>query len=280
MNQTRHTNIRKTRGFSVLLIAAVIAAMGSLVACGDGGGTSESELGSIKLTLHFPAFIGAETITKLNGTLEKADGTGMPLTLDRTADDFSVSNEDDKTNTTTLAFDSVPAGQYLLILRFYRGETVAALSIEGVTVRPGRETNKWQGGDGGTYSTRTFMRDEFRSMTVAASFILKNSDNTIVPLSMIDPLPVSWELDKSAVKNNGVGMQLEISLQGGPATSLLAVTFNEEDKLSLFTTINGYAPIPVYTGAFDIGTDAALIRVEVQAPDRNTTVVYTIRQSP
>jgi uncharacterized repeat protein (TIGR02543 family) len=123
------------------------------------------------------------------------------------------------------------------------------------------------------------MYEEFRSMAVAASFILKNSDASIVPLNMTDPMPLSWQLDKDSVKNNGAGMQLEISLYGGAGTSLLAVTLNNEDKRERFTPSNGSSPVPVYTGILDIGTGETLISVEVQAPDRATTVCYTISQS-
>jgi hypothetical protein len=262
----------------MLIATVLIAAMGSLAACEHTGEASRP--GSIKLTLNFPSFTGAETVTKLNATLEKADRKGTPVTLDKTARDFSDSEIVENTKTTTLTFDSVPSGQYTLKLIFYRDKTVAALCSEGVIVRPGEETNKWQGGDGGTYSIRTFSRDEFRSMNVAASFVLKNSDGTVVPLSMIDPMPISWEVNKNFVRNGGKGMQLEISLHGGAGTSLLAVTLNREDKLSLFSSENGSSSIPVYTGTLDIGTGEALIWVEAQAPDRATTVSYTISQSP
>jgi hypothetical protein len=95
---------------------------------------------------------------------------------------------------------------------------------------------------------------------------------------MTEPMPVSWTLDRSLVKNSGRGMCLEISLYGGPGTSLSAVTVNDKDMLSVFTTANGSSLIPVYAGTFNIGTDAALISVTVQAPDRATEVSYTIRQ--
>ena len=208
MNHTRRTSIAKAHGFPVMLIVAVfIAAMGSLVACENEGETSKSGPGSIKLILNFPIFTGEEAITKLSATLEKADGTGAPVTLDKTAADFSDVPQPSY-NTTTLAFDSVPFGQYILTLIFYRNDTVAAFCIEGVTVQPGEESNKWQADDGGTYSIRTFMPEEFRSMAVAALFILKNSDGTMVPLSQTAPIPTSWKLDKSYVKKDGVGMQL------------------------------------------------------------------------
>jgi hypothetical protein len=261
-----------------MLVAVFIAAMVSLAACENEGETSKSGPGSIKLTLNFPAFTGEEAITKLSATLEKADGAGAPVTLDKTAEHFSDVQQPGY-NTTTLAFDSVPSGQYILTLIFYRGDAVAAFCTEVVTVQPGEESNKWQADDGGTYSVRTFMPKEFRSMAVAAFFILKNSDGTMVPLSQTNPIPTSWKLDKSRV-TDGIGMQLEIALAGGLGTSLVAVTLNEEDILSLFTSTNGNSAIPVYTGTFDIGTGEALIYVEVQAPDRETTVSYTISQSP
>ena len=277
MNHTRRTSIRKAHGFPVMLIAAVfIAAMVSLAACENEGGKSGP--GSIKLTLNFPAFTGEEAITKLSATLEKADGAGTPVTLDKTAEHFSDVPQPGY-NTTTLAFDSVPSGQYILTLIFYRGDAVAAFCTEVVTVQPDEESNKWQADDGETYSVRTFMPKEFRSMAVAALFILKNSDGSKVPLSQTDPIPTSWKLDKSRV-TDGIGMQLEIALAGGLGTSLVAVTLNEKDILSLFTSTNGNSAIPVYTGTFDIGTGEALIYVEVQAPDRETTVSYTISQSP
>jgi hypothetical protein len=261
-----------------MLIVAVCIAMGSLVACPNNEEkTSKSELGSIKLVLHFPVFDGAEAITKLSVTLEKADETGTPpVMLEKTESDFS--NLETGYNTTTLAFDFLPSGQYILSLTFYREEAKAALSMEVVTVQPGEELNKWPGDDGGAYSIRTF--EEFRSMTAVASFTLKNSDGTTVLLSMTDPSPRTWNLDKSRVTNNGTGMQLEISLSSGPGTSLSAVTLNREDKLSLFKPTNSNPSIPVYTGTLDIGTGEAIIYVEVQAPDRTTTVTYTIRQSP
>ncbi|MDR2537535.1 MAG: hypothetical protein LBC46_04430, partial [Treponema sp.] len=164
----------KAHGFSVMLIATVfIAAMVSLAACeheGETGGTSGP--GSIKLMLNFPVFTGAGAITKLSATLEKADRKGTPVTLDKTAGDFLDSTTVENTKTTTLTFDSVPAGQYILNLIFYRGDAEAAHHNESVTVRPDEESNKWQGDD----SIRTFRLDEFRSMDVEASFILKNSD--------------------------------------------------------------------------------------------------------
>jgi hypothetical protein len=268
------TSREKAPGFSALLIAALgIAAMAGLAACEQEVKTS-SRPGSIKLTLTFPAFTGAEAVTRLEAALSKADGTGTLETLEQTAPDFSDSEIIGEAKSATLAFASVPSGRYILLLTFYRGETIAASSIEGLTVQPGWELNKWQGHDG----PRIFRENDFRSTAVAASFILRNSDGSIVPISMTDPMPRSWQIDKSFVKNNGAEMRLEISLYGGPGTSLLAVTCNDEPYL--FTTTNGGSSIPVYTGTFDIGTDAALICVEVQAPDRTTTVLYTIHQNP
>jgi hypothetical protein len=254
-----------------------VATMG-LIAC-EGGGDSSVKPGSVKLRLSFPVFTGAEAISGLSATLEKPDGTGRPVTLKKTVADFAVDTETGD-NTTTLVFDPVPSGLYILIMTFYRGEAVAALCIEGVTVWPDVESNKWLGSEGESHDTRTFRPEEFRSMAVAASFILKNSDNSMVPLSMAEPMPTSWTLDKSLVTNDGKGMRLEISLYGGPGTSLSEVTVNGKDTLPVFITTNGSSPIPVYTGTFDIGTDAALISVTVQAPDRTTELNYTITEVP